>query len=343
MTAGESPATQSDALWNDPLHERVAQGVLLSDCIREYARLMGLIDTVDGSPLNDHLEPASYTLRAGNRYYTDGMTHTLGEGETITIPPNGLVYVRVMERLRLPYYLIARINLRVKQVYRGLLLGTGPQVDPGFEGFLSCPIHNLTDSPIVLRYGEPLATIDFEKTTPFTVARPYTSEQDLFDDPPLGIDDAPLKLWGASPKHRPLTEDDSIERMLPHGQTVSSGLSDLTRRLEKMEGIEREIRRTVDAESEKLRTEIREMENFARRMRIVGAAGLAAAVVMVAGWVWDIQGRLAEFVGPDDARVQLLERRVEAQEAELARLREAIRRDLTTPTAAPEGTPRNVP
>ncbi len=87
------------------------------------------------------------------------------EGKVV-IPPNGLIYIRFFEEVNIPHYMIARFNLRVTQVYRGLLLGTGPQVDPGFRGHLGCPIHNFTDAPKTIRFFEPLATIDFEKTTP---------------------------------------------------------------------------------------------------------------------------------------------------------------------------------
>src|SRR2546425_2704993 len=38
----------------------------------------------------------------------------------VEIPPNGLIYIRFLEEVNIPCYLIARFNLRVKQVYRGL-------------------------------------------------------------------------------------------------------------------------------------------------------------------------------------------------------------------------------
>jgi hypothetical protein len=46
-----------------------------------------------------------------------------------------------------------------------VLLGTGPQVDPGFSGALSCPLYNLTNMDLTIRRGQDFATIDFEKTT----------------------------------------------------------------------------------------------------------------------------------------------------------------------------------
>jgi hypothetical protein len=52
-------------------------------------------------------------------------------------------------------------------VDRGILLGTGPQVEPGYQGFLSCPLYNLTDQAIKITLGDDFATIDFERTTDF--------------------------------------------------------------------------------------------------------------------------------------------------------------------------------
>jgi hypothetical protein len=81
--------------------------------------------------------------------------------------PNSIVYVSTAESLNLPYYIAARFNLRVKWVYRGILLGTGPQVEPGFRGNLSCPLFNLTDRPVKISLSDEFATIDFERTTDF--------------------------------------------------------------------------------------------------------------------------------------------------------------------------------
>ena len=44
-------------------------------------------------------------------------------------------------------------------------MARGPQVDPGFSGYLSCPLYNLTDTDIIIERGDDFATIDFEKTT----------------------------------------------------------------------------------------------------------------------------------------------------------------------------------
>jgi hypothetical protein len=62
-------------------------------------------------------------------------------------------------------------------VYAGILLGTGPQVDPGFSGKLSCPLYDLTNVDILITRGEDFATIDFEKTTELLAAQPTWEEK----------------------------------------------------------------------------------------------------------------------------------------------------------------------
>jgi hypothetical protein len=63
----------------------------------------------------------------------------------------------------LPEYIALRFNLAIREVYRGLLLGTGPLVDPGFTGRLSFPLHNLTNETYCFRAGEEVVWIEFTK------------------------------------------------------------------------------------------------------------------------------------------------------------------------------------
>ena len=58
-----------------------------------------------------------------------------------------------------------RFNLRIQHVHRGLLLGTGPLVDPGFQGNLLIPVHNLTAEPYVLRADEGFIWMEFTRTS----------------------------------------------------------------------------------------------------------------------------------------------------------------------------------
>jgi hypothetical protein len=105
---------------------------------------------------------------------SEGKIRKMGNDKTyFYMEPNSIVYVSSAEKLNLPFYIVARFNLRVKWVYKGILLGTGPQVDPGFKGNLSCPLFNLTDRAVRIKLDEMFATIDFERTSDFCEGKPW--------------------------------------------------------------------------------------------------------------------------------------------------------------------------
>ena len=56
-----------------------------------------------------------------------------------------------------------RFNLRITNVHKGLLLGTGPLVDPGFKGKLLIPIHNLTQNTYSFYGDDKFIWIEFTK------------------------------------------------------------------------------------------------------------------------------------------------------------------------------------
>jgi deoxycytidine triphosphate deaminase len=154
------------------------RGLLLSDQIHELC-LAGLIICKGYDP--KYLRPASYTLTIGELYIdSNGKQQRLSKvGDSFIFKKNSIVYVSASEELDLPYYIVARFNLRVQWVYEGILLGTGPQVDPGFRGCLSCPLYNLTNLDITIKRGQPFATIDFEKTTSFLPGIPTDQKEAL--------------------------------------------------------------------------------------------------------------------------------------------------------------------
>ncbi len=142
-------------------------GVLLSDEIAFYAVNHQLITPFDRT----NLKPAAYELTGGDEYFLSGEFLTLDpaseEKNKLIIPPFEVAVLKTTEILCLPRYLIARWNLRVKHAYSGLLWVGGPQVDPGYVGHLFCPIYSLSDRPVPLHMGDPIAVIDFVKTTPY--------------------------------------------------------------------------------------------------------------------------------------------------------------------------------
>jgi deoxycytidine triphosphate deaminase len=149
------------AFWVDP--DPSWQGMLSSDLIAYYNEEVG---GMIGPWNDDLLKPASYELTLGPKCVVDGEPRTLTEEDPwLEIPENSIVFVSMAQWLRLPHYLAARFDLAIEFVYQGILLGTGPQVDPGFRGYLSCPLHNISDGSVHMRLGDPFAKMDFAKTS----------------------------------------------------------------------------------------------------------------------------------------------------------------------------------
>lgn len=160
-------------------------GVLLSDQIKFYVDYFKMIDPF----YEGNLKRAGYELSVGEQYSLGGRTHPLNEetGQNeLQIPPFEVAIIQTHERVNLPDFLIARWNIRVKWAYKGLLWVGGPQVDPGYQGFLFCPIYNLSDRPVTLHHGDALALMDFVTTTPPHAAKPYPKPENrtrlLFED-----------------------------------------------------------------------------------------------------------------------------------------------------------------
>jgi deoxycytidine triphosphate deaminase len=156
--------------------------------IEHYATKYRLIEPFQ----KENLKPASYKLTIGDEYSVGGQINkvsSISPNNFVKIPPFEVAIIKTKERLNLPVFLIGRWNIQVTRAYQGLIWVGGPQVDAGWVGYLCCPIYNLSDEEVVLRYGESIAIIDFEKTTPFHEgkSKPYLKkgevpERILFED-----------------------------------------------------------------------------------------------------------------------------------------------------------------
>lgn len=219
------------------------RGLLLSDRILDYVNSYNLlIDQKDFCLEN--LKPASYSLALGKSYYYNGKFYKLKDDEPLRLPPNSYVVVSTRETIRLPHYIAGRFGLRVKFVYEGLLVGSGPQVDPGFEGILGCPLHNLTDEEVEIQPRENFAWIDFVKTTPFGDNSSYTDDEALLTAVKESIKEDKNAILGHNGNETQLykTSRLTIADSLPAGKKVMSSLW----------GLEQDIRE-VQAEMNHLR------------------------------------------------------------------------------------------
>lgn len=149
-----------DEVWED------WQGaVLLKNEIEYYASLAPpLIEPFD----SENLKAASYMLSLGSECRVGGETRHLSEqSPKLVIKPHDLAVVSTYERINIPGFLIGRWNLRVSSAYEGIVWVGGPQVDPGYNGRLYCPLYNFSKQTVELEFKKPLFTIDFVRTTRF--------------------------------------------------------------------------------------------------------------------------------------------------------------------------------
>ncbi|MCI0562310.1 MAG: hypothetical protein MN733_27820, partial [Nitrososphaera sp.] len=99
-----------------------------------------------------------------SRRILDGYEHVPNR-EEFMLERNSIAFVTLEPFFRLPDYIALRFNLAIREVYRGVLLGTGPLVDPGFHGRLSFPLHNLTDENYFFRPEEHIVWMEFTKVS----------------------------------------------------------------------------------------------------------------------------------------------------------------------------------
>jgi deoxycytidine triphosphate deaminase len=151
----------------DPFPE-IPPALLNGADLIEYIARTGMVHPfrVDPEDPTEMLKPASCGMRLAGRvvYWEDRgdadpvkVTRELGPEEELELKRNSIVYVTLEPVLRMPDYIAARFNLTIRDIYRGLLVGTGPLVDPTFVGRISIPLHNLTYNNYTIKQGEPIA------------------------------------------------------------------------------------------------------------------------------------------------------------------------------------------
>ena len=150
---------------HDPF-PKIPTALLSSAEIEAYARVTGMLNPFDAKCLKS----ASYEAHIGGSFIlwdenAERIEKVVGRNENITLPANSISFIQVEPDFRLPDYIAIRFNLRITHVHRGILLGTGPLVDPGFQGKLLIPLHNLTASDYLINTREALIWIEFTKTT----------------------------------------------------------------------------------------------------------------------------------------------------------------------------------
>lgn len=124
-------------------------------------------------PLADAcVQSASYDFRVGRQAFlsgTDEVTDVANKGLVI-IDPGEFAVVATRESVRCGAQYAAQRGLDSKYARQGLVLLSGPQVDPGFHGVLIVRVTNLSPRRVTLMYEAPFLTVQF-----FRLARPVAN------------------------------------------------------------------------------------------------------------------------------------------------------------------------
>ena len=165
----EAEARAEAYRYIDPLAaQNIPPALLSSNHFIDYIRATSLIHPFYEE--KGRIKAASYEVRAaGNtiRWGADGakIITPITDDEPIFLPKNSITFIEIESKIRLPQYIAIRFNLRISHVHRGLLLGTGPLIDPEFHGEILIPIHNLTDEDYHVMRSEGLIWVEFTKTS----------------------------------------------------------------------------------------------------------------------------------------------------------------------------------
>lgn len=176
--SSDQEANSRYQIWKDKdPYPEVAAALLNSADIKAYVKTTGMIYPFD----EKELQGASYKVKIGGEviyWEYDNFSKKKNvkkvklnlqkDLDGFDLAPNSIAFVALEPCFRIPEYMALRFNLKIKHIYKGLLLGTGPLVDPGFNGKLFIPLHNLTCNTYHFKYGDTLITMEFTKLSETT-------------------------------------------------------------------------------------------------------------------------------------------------------------------------------
>jgi len=305
---------------------KVAPALLNAADIDDYMRAAAMVFPYDPAKR----KTASYALSVGNEIaYWDAKEpnqapiRELQPGAPVMIPPNSLVYVRTAQDFQLPNYMAVRFNLHIDLVHKGLLLGTGPLVDPGFFGKLMVPLHNLTSNTYVLAVGDDFIWAEFTKTSLSTrwqredVDRPEPSGQLV--DFPSRKENRTLAYY----LHKARLGHERIQPGLSH-HALQNAIPDAIYKA-------RKTAQDAKASANRAKRRLTQTRNFVAGFGLLAFLGAGATLYsQIQASRSALQSTLG-LVKDTNREVGQQEARLHALETELARLREVHRQASSAP------------
>jgi deoxycytidine triphosphate deaminase len=125
------------------------------------------------------LQPASYDMRLGKRAIITKSVSleelrgkvqkeevkevNVEKEESITIPGGAFALVSTLERIRLGNNYAGHIGMRTYYTRKGIVILSGLQIDPNWDGVLVLGLANLSPRSLTLDYGDHLCSIEIHR------------------------------------------------------------------------------------------------------------------------------------------------------------------------------------
>lgn len=298
----------------DPL-PNIQPSLLSATEIVEYVEKTGLIYPF--SPTKELLKHASYEGRIGSkafRYNEKGeRIQAPTRGGFLELPHNSITFVESDITFRLPRYIGLRFNLQIKHVHRGILLGTGPLIDPGFQGKLLIPLHNLTSEDYYINVEDGLIWIEFTKTTyDQTVGHKY-------GEFPERKNISNVEEWLDKAEKCAKTDN-----RIPIRSSIPLLVADAQENARRAQIASREARKTAN----RTRRTFFTFGFLGAASVFVGAAGLIAAFGITLYQQYNSQAEFIQTVHPDFASTKAALEEIESDIGSLAGEEKALREGL---------------
>jgi deoxycytidine triphosphate deaminase len=251
----------------DPFPE-IPAALLNSADIEDYARELVLLDPFSGQ----RLKSASYEVETSGAIYLWNPktktkdTHELKQpGDYFDLQPNSIAYIFLGTTFYLPDYIAIRFNLKITHVHRGLLLGTGPLVDPGFCGRLLIPLHNLTSNPYRFEYGKGLIWVEFTKLSPDSTWTELSNKSG-----------SRMGVYRPFPKDKVFLTPENYFEKANHGNPIISSIPEATE----------SAKQSAASAAMSAGDAAKRVETLQRRIYISGVVGALALVAALAALIY---------------------------------------------------------
>lgn len=128
---------------------------------------------------NESLQAASYDMRLGKKAIItrtvsleelkgkvqkeDVKEVNVEKEESITVPGGAFALVSTLERIKLPNNFAGHIGMRTYFTRKGLIVLSGLQIDPGWDGVLVLGLANISPRSLTIDYGDHLCTVEIHR------------------------------------------------------------------------------------------------------------------------------------------------------------------------------------